>query len=55
MFIKFLGVKWPVQGVYEAQKRKNANPLLQKQIISGIRFTNSMYAIRKHIIMNKIM
>ena len=26
MPIKFLGVKWPVQGVYEVQKRKNANP-----------------------------
>ena len=26
MLIPFLGVKWPVQGVYEAQKRKNANP-----------------------------
>ena len=26
MPIKFLGVKWPVQEVYEAQKRKNTNP-----------------------------
>ena len=24
---QFLGVKWPVQGVYEVQKHKNANPI----------------------------